>query len=325
MKGKGLFIISLDFELMWGALDLWTPDGYGSTNISHVDTVIHKLIYLFQKYDVHATFATVGLIMLDGKEEASAFIPQKKPSYKNKILSPFHNSYISGIQDEKLYFSPDLVKYISEQKGIELGSHTFSHYYCWEEGQIIEQFEDDIRMAVRVAKEKGYELKSIVFPRNQVPNDYLDICAKYGFISYRGISPLFSTQPKNKIHGLIQRIGRVLDTYFPLGPVSSIQIKTIVRNNDIINIPSTRFLRPYSGKTCFLERLKIKKIKKEMTYAAKNGEIYHLWWHPHNFGANMDKNLNCLENILQTYKDLESQLGMMSMNMNEAAKYIRDL
>ena len=325
MKSKGLFIISLDFELMWGGLDLWTPEGYGSTNISKVDTVVHRLIALFHKYDVHATFATVGLIMLDGKEEATSFIPQEKPSYKNKILSPFHDSYISGIKDEKLYFSPDLVKYISEQEGIELGSHTFSHYYCWEEGQTIGQFEDDIKMAVRVAKEKGYELKSIVFPRNQVPDDYLDICAKYGFLSYRGISPLFSAQPRNKIHGLIQRIGRVLDTYFPLGPVSSIQIKTIDRNNDIINIPSTRFLRPYSGKTGFLEQLKIKKIKTEMTYAAKNGEIYHLWWHPHNFGANMDENLDCLEKILQIYKDLETQYGMMNLNMNEAAHYLRDL
>lgn len=33
----------------------------------------------------------------------------------------------------------------------EIGSLTFSHYYCHETGQTIEQFEDDLKSAVAIA------------------------------------------------------------------------------------------------------------------------------------------------------------------------------
>lgn len=60
-----------------------------------------------------------------------------------------------------------------------------------------------------------------------------------------------------------------------------------------------------------------------MTYAAKHGEMYHLWWHPHNFGANMNENFHFLEEVLQTYKTLHLQYGMVSMTMKEYAQSIK--
>ena len=44
---KGSFVISLDFELTWGAIDSWTPDGYGQSHILQVGEVVKKLIALF--------------------------------------------------------------------------------------------------------------------------------------------------------------------------------------------------------------------------------------------------------------------------------------
>ena len=38
-----------------------------------------------------------------------------------------------------------------------------------------------------------------------------------------------------------------------------------------------------------------------MTFAAKTGSNYHLWWHPHNFGKDLEANLKFLEKILQHY------------------------
>ena len=54
-----------------------------------------------------------------------------------------------------------------------------------------------------------------------------------------------------------------------------------------------------------------------MTNAAKNELLFHLWWHPHNFGINQEENLYLLSDILDHYKKLETIYGMKSMTMNE--------
>lgn len=67
----------------------------------------------------------------------------------------------------------------------------------------------------------------------------------------------------------------------------------------------------------FLEKLKLNRICKEIEYAAKRGEIYHLWWHPHNFGANMKENLSELETVLKCFRECSKKYGMKSYTMSE--------
>ena len=54
-----------------------------------------------------------------------------------------------------------------------------------------------------------------------------------------------------------------------------------------------------------------------MTAAAKKKKIYHLWWHPHNFGQNMEKNFDILQKVLEHYQQLESKYNMQSLSMAE--------
>ena len=69
-----------------------------------------------------------------------------------------------------------------------------------------------------------------------------------------------------------------------------------------VDIPSSRFLRPFSKKAKMFEGLRLHRINSGMTYAAKNNFSYHLWWHPHNFGINKNENFEFLEKILEHYK-----------------------
>lgn len=55
----------------------------------------------------------------------------------------------------------------------------------------------------------------------------------------------------------------------------------------MIEIPASRFFRPFKNNEKIIQRLKLNRIKNEMTFAAKKGRNYHLWWHPHNFGENI--------------------------------------
>jgi len=90
----------------------------------------------------------------------------------------------------------------------------------------------------------------------------------------------------------------------------------------MINIPSSRFLRPYSRHIRVFEALKINRIINGMRYAARNNEVCHLWWHPHNFGKNTDENFDNLEKILREYRSLKNSHGLESVTMTELAQQV---
>ena len=87
----------------------------------------------------------------------------------------------------------------------------------------------------------------------------------------------------------------------------------------LINVPASRFLRPVSRSDRHLWRLRLRRIRAEMTRAAREGADYHLWWHPHNFGTYTQENLALLDAIVAHYQELSRRHGMVSMTMTEAA------
>ena len=323
-KQKGTLVISLDYELMWGCCEWSTPETYGRSNVAQVPEVIKRMVKLFHKYGVHATFATVGMIMLKDKKEAINMAPDKKPSYLRVEASPYSNNYIQQIkpEHESMSFAPQQVKVLETDPNIEVGTHTYCHYYCWEPGQTIDEFEADMQKSVEAARNLGVTLKSVVFPKNQVSDEHLAVCAKYGITSYRGNALKYFNEPKSKWEGIKNRICRLLDAYINVGGMTSIPYDKLERKEGMLNVCASRMLRPYSPKLSFLEGLRLRRIRKEMIYAANNGEIYHLWWHPHNFGANMAENIGFLENVLKTYKDCHDRYGMQSLTMNEITKQL---
>ena len=320
----GCFVISLDFELMWGNVESWTVDGYGKSNVAQVRTVIDSLLRLFDKYHVSATFATVGLIMQDKTDSKKDMEPDLLPTYKNRYMSPFENEYIYNIVDKykNLYFGLDVIEKLKTRSNIEIGTHTYSHYYCNECGQNILQFEADIKMAVEVASRNGIELKSIVFPRNQVSKKYLEVCAKYGITSYRGNPQRFFGEEKTNLHRLKNRVCRFVDAYVNISGRTSYCLDRNILG--IVNIPASRFLRPYSSKFSILDNFKLNRIENELEYAAKKREVYHLWWHPHNFGKDINKNLDFLEKVLNYYKKMHDKYGMQSMTMKDVCNLVLD-
>ena len=52
-----------------------------------------------------------------------------------------------------------------------------------------------------------------------------------------------------------------------------------------------------------------------MLAAAKRGEIYHLWWHPHNFGNHPKESMEALQEIAKWYSHLQTKFGFESVTM----------
>ena len=322
---KGALVISLDFEMTWGAIEAFFPEGYGRTNIAQVPRVIEGLVRTFKKYGVHATFGTVGLMFRKNVQEITEDMPELTPGYSDKRCQPY-GEYLMTIteQTKNLYFCPDVIKNLSSLDGIEVGSHTYCHFYCDEPGQTVEEFEADTKMLLKMFDKLDIPRpKSIIFPRNQVSEPYLKVCTKYGINIYRGLAPRFFGTPKSKWDRLKKRICRILDNYINIGGMSTIAYDTLPVTGECVNIPASRFVRPYNNKLAFLEGLQIRRMKKEMIHAAQNGEMYHLYWHPHNFGANMDKNFAMLEKVLSCYKECQMTYGMQSFTMEEMTEYLK--
>ncbi len=310
---KGNFIVSLDFEMMWGVRDKRTIISYGK-NIAAVRQVVPRLIKMADEVGVHLTFGTVGMLMLNGKKELLANIPTDIPTYKIAIRSPYVE-YIESMsaEDEPYHFASDMVAIIREHPVHELGSHTFSHYYCLEEGQTIEQFEADIRMAQKVA---GGHLRSIIFPRNQTNPAYLEICHRHGFTTYRG-NERNVLNTASAQDGKVKRALRLMDHYVNLTGSNTYSDEEMKATGAPMDIPASRFLRPYNSKLSFLDGLRLRRIKNAMTYAAKNGRTYHIWWHPHNFGDHTEENFAFLAKIFEHYKYLQEKYGFQSMTFSE--------
>lgn len=310
---KGIFTISLDFELFWGVRDHRTLENYGN-NIRNVHQVVPRLLALFEKYGVHGTWATVGFLFLNNKEELVARFPAELPDYLKKEYDPY--SYIRKNELETIYhFAPALIEMIKKTPHQEIGTHTFSHFYTLEKNTTISQFREDIKAAVQAAKIFNREIKSIVFPRNQYSREHTEVCRELGIVVYRGNeeSKIYSPLSREN-ENLFRRAIRLADTFINL---TGHHCHELPKGDNIINVPSSRFLRPYSHRLRFLDGCKFNRIRKSMQHAANRGLIYQLWWHPHNFGRFMDENFAFLENILKVYTQLNREEKMESLNLYE--------
>jgi len=340
---KSIFTISLDFELHWGGFEKWPlqvaghrPPIIGNNQPStfnqyflNTRKAIPQMLDLFKNYEAHVTWATVGMLLHNSREELVKNAPVKKPTYTVPELSAYHYIDHIGIgEDEKndpFHYAPSLVKQILNTPYQELGTHTYGHYYCNEACQTVEQFREDLRAAQRAAHQYGLHLRSLVFPRNQFNDAYLRVCFEEGITSVRS-NPVdwFWKIDSTLQESAWKRLNRGLDAYLNVGKKNSYPINSLqVRDGYPVCLPASRLLRPYNPKEWMLNELKIKRIKNEMTEAARKGEVYHVWWHPHNFGNYPEQSLAGLTKILKHFSYCREKFNMQSMNMGEITSVLR--
>ena len=321
MHSKGQFVISLDFELYWGVRDKRNLEDYGAA-LAKVHEIVPNMLDLFREYGVKTTFATVGLLFARDKAEMKQYSPVIKPGYTDVDLSPYTDGFAQVREssgDDPYHFALPLILLIKDKyPEHEIGTHTFSHYYCQEVGQTVEEFRADLASAIDIAKSKGIALHSLVFPRNQFNPEYLEVCKEMGILTYRGNEKAWYYAPDGKERTTLKKkMYRTLDCYVNISGHNSYNLADLVSEMPY-NIPSSRFFRPFIPKGGrLLEYLKLRRIKNSMTYAAKNKLLYHLWWHPHNFGQHTARNMQTLKAVLEHYRKLNLHYGFDSATMKD--------
>jgi hypothetical protein len=272
------------------------------------------MLELFAARGIRATWATVGFLFCATRDELMAALPAERPAYANPRLSNY--SYLDELGSDEhsdpYYFAASLVDAICKTPGQELGTHTMSHYYCLEDGQTLAAFEADLAAARAIADRRGVSLRSIVFPRNQFTSAHLAACARQGVTHYRGNPAGWAYRAaKGSDQTAARRALRLIDAYS--GVLGS---QTFVPGRDgLVDVPASRFLRPCAGKLAAFHPMHLGAIRRGMTEAAEAGRGYHLWWHPHNFGRNLEANLEGLRLIIDHFAALRDRHGMRSMAM----------
>lgn len=315
----GTFTISLDLELYWGVRDSRSFGDY-EANLRGERDAIRGILDLFEAHDVHATWATIGFLFFKDIVELRKHLPDVLPDYHRQQLSSYrYMDERSWGNDDVYHFAPETIDLIRSHAGQEIGTHTFSHYYCLEEGQTIESFRADLQAAVEVAKARDIPITSLVFPRNQGNSAYLPVLDELRIACYRGNENASFYKPRNKQEqSSLVRALRLLDAYINLSGYNTYSLEECARSRPF-NIPASRFLRPYSRSLAPLDELRLHRIKRAMHDAATSSRLFHLWWHPHNFGADVKHNLDFLGKILTYYDQLNQRYGMQSCNMGEVA------
>jgi hypothetical protein len=320
MTSNGIFCISLDFELHWGRFDKMPVNDKTRNYFLNTRKAIPEMLDLFSAYDVSVTWAAVGMLFHEDAQQWARYRPSVLPCYANAKLSSYEWVKQNSVIDE-LHFAPELVDLIMKTPNMEVGTHTYSHYYCNEKGQTVFDFKRDLKTAIEVAALKKIQLKSLVFPRNQMNKEYLSVCAELGIETVRS-NPASWYWDETRKETLLTKVARTGDAYMPFGQNHLVKPGSIDVTNSPVLLPASRLYRPWV-RNPFLNRLKLQRILSEMTNAARNKLYYHLWWHPHNFGYYPTQCLNELQIILHHYSELNKQYGFKSRSMYDTANYLR--
>lgn len=320
----GALVISLDFELHWGVRDHHAANGpYRDHLIGARDAVLQTL-EMFEAYEVAATWAIVGFLFAESRQGLREASPEVRPQYHDVHLDPYPEPLGEGEQDDPLHFAPSLIERIRATPRQEIGTHTFSHFYCGEPGATPEAFAADLGAAQRIAGDSA-PLRSIVFPRNQSGEAFVRVLPEHGVGVYRGNPPgwLWEVEEGEAGRRLWRRAARLADAYAPVGGDDTMAWSSVVETDDIANVRASRFLRPVSDRLSVLEPLRVRRITRSVRRAARRRRLFHLWWHPHNFGVNREANLGVLRRVLDAFAEMREREGMRSLTMAEAADLAR--
>jgi peptidoglycan/xylan/chitin deacetylase (PgdA/CDA1 family) len=325
--GYGAFVISLDFELHWGVRDHQPPHGPYRPNLLGARKAIPRLLELLERYGISGTWAIVGFLFARSREERRKFEPALRPRYHHRSVDPYAEPIGNGEDDDPLHFAPSLIEQIRHCSRQEIATHTFSHHCCREPGQTAETFKADLNSAIAIAADRGIQFRSIVFPRNQINSnpDYARAVLDAGITSYRGSERGWMHRgitSQERTLGL--RLARFADTYIDISGRRIVPWDEILEPSGLCNIRASRFLWPHRPGLKGLEQKRLKRTIDQVKLAAMEDAIFHIWFHPHNFGIHMEQNLHVLETILQAFALARERYGMRSLSMNAVAEMVRE-
>lgn len=231
--------------------------------------VYDRLVAMFARYDIPATFAYVMAFTLT-PDERRAF---------DHILAPRDGSedgwlrhYWQALREggSEGWFQPHALEVVLADGRHEIACHSFCHRPLGDESISAEGARAELLAASEAARLKQVELATFVYPRNEV--GHVDELRKAGYIGYRELL----ARPKGRA-GRIVRIAEELNIRPRLQPPIPARPKEVVR------IPPGYFFNwRFGARRWIPASATVERWSSLLKRSADQGAVAHLWLHPHN-------------------------------------------
>ena len=293
---RGVFTISIDFELIWGTLDLFGTEQFRKACEVEREIVIDRLLELFSEFNVSATWCVLGHLFLDrcAPEAGRKHAEIVRPTHDWHQKDWFVNDPCGNEKSSPLFFGRTLIERIkSWPTPQEIGCHSFSHVIFGDAGCSRETAKSEIAACVRAARELGIDMRSFAFPRNEV--GHLEVLKQYGFECYRGPEPQWSEG--TNWPPILNRLRHVWDVVTAAKPLTVLPEYTEAQ---IWNIPGSMIYFPMHGLRRYIPvSRRVKRAIKGLNAAVEERRIFHLWFHPTNFADQTEAMFGGLRQILE--------------------------
>lgn len=310
---RGVFTLSLDFELVWGSRDL-EPNTAMLERQCRVtrEQVFSPLLTMLDDLGIRATWATVGHLFM-ARSRPDVYADQIAPTH-TWLSQPWFSKIPRGDEHTSpAWFGRSLVQRLIAA-GQEVGSHSFSHPIFGDPGCSRETADADLARVVAEAQELGLKLKSFVFPRN-VPG-HVDLLRKHGFTCWRPPEPAWYRRA-----GLPHAAGRALH----LAEVVAAAVPpTVLPSRDehgLWCVPGSAVFLPADGirRVVPISR-RVQRSQAGTQRAARRREIFHLYIHPINFASAPGPMLAGFREVLEHAARLRDRGELDILSMGDIAE-----
>jgi peptidoglycan/xylan/chitin deacetylase (PgdA/CDA1 family) len=312
----GRFVLTLDFELIWGTLDLFGPERFRRACEVERAEAFGRLLDLLDEFQIPATWCVLGHLFLDRcREEGGVVHPEiVRPRHAWAKGDWFAADPRSDEAHAPLFYGRSLVRQLLERKvAHEVGSHSFSHVIFGDPGCSEATAASELLASRKCAAELGVSPTSFVFPRDSV--GHLRLLPEHGFTCYRGASP--SWYESRVLPGSIRRLGHLIDVLSMRTPPT---VRPVTAANGLINLPGSMIYFPAHG----LRRLlpvaaRVRRAIRGLRRAVSNGQTFHLWFHPTNLADHTEDMLGGLRAILLAVDRMRMAGRLQVTTMRSAA------
>jgi len=298
---RGVFTLSLDFELIWGTLDLFGPERFRRACEFERAVVIDTLLSLLSEHEISATWCALGHLFLPScqREGGMAHPEIVRPRHAWVHQDWFHHDPCRDEAAEPVFYGRSLLERIRAcPVPQEIGSHGFSHAIFGDAGCSRESAQSELLACVRAAREMGIVPRSFAFPRNRV--GHLDLLPGHGFSCYRGPGPRW--YERRSAPGGLDRLAHLAAVVAAIRP--PVVSPRFVREG-LWDIPGSMIYFPMHGARRYIPlSARVRRAKKGLRSAARQRKVFHLWFHPTNLADEPERMFAGLREILRAAADL---------------------
>lgn len=304
---RGVVVVSLDTEQIWGYMDHTTPAEY-LARFPRAGQTAARLLDLFVAHGVSATWTVVGGLSLTGSQGAAdermAGLPKEwlariRPG--NELSEPawYARSLVTRIRDAA----------VSQEIGLHGG---LTHLPWSRPAQPVEVLRRELAGGIRALHEIGVRPVSFTFPRNFEART--EVLAEFGFRCFRGPGVGSSDSTNRTLYGSVSRIAAEWRLAAPAVFVPAEQPE------GLWNIPSSLFLFRMAGVRALVAPLPTRRlrVRRGIEAAIKSRAVFHLWLHPDNL-AESGAAFGVFEGIVREIDDYRRRGDIEVLTMAEVA------